>query len=144
MFALEPDEIDQAILRILRRDARTPFTDVGKDLGISDATVHIRVRKMMDEGVIKRYTVDLDEAVSGRRVHSLLLLDVKHGHLEEVAKQLVGFESVSAAYEIHGSNDLILRIDTVDLEELRSLVLQIRGMPSIENTELITIYKVWK
>jgi Lrp/AsnC family transcriptional regulator for asnA, asnC and gidA len=144
VLALELDEVDRKILQTLRKDARTPFTDIGKDLGMSDATVHVRVKRMIDEGIIKRYTIDLDEEISGRKVHGLLLLDVKHRHLEEAAKQLVTFENVTAVYEIHGSNDLMLKIDTVNLEELRSLVLQIRGMPNIENTELITIYKVWK
>jgi len=57
VFGLELDETDYKILEILRRDARTPFTDVGRDLGISDATVHVRVKKMIDEGIIKRYTI---------------------------------------------------------------------------------------
>jgi len=144
VLQLELDEIDRRILQTLRNDARTPFTDIGKGLGMSDATVHIRVRKMLDEGVIKKFTVDLDAATLGQRIHSLLLLDIEHGHLEEVAKQLVELVSVSAAYETHGANDLILRIDTIDLEELRGLVLQIRSIPHIKNTELVTIYKVWK
>ena len=54
---MELDEIDYKILETLRRDARTPFTEVGRDLGISDATVHVRVNKMMGEGIIKRYTI---------------------------------------------------------------------------------------
>ena len=40
---MELDETDYKILDVLRRDARTPFTEVGRDLGISDATVHVRV-----------------------------------------------------------------------------------------------------
>ena len=58
------DEIDFKILEMLKRDARTPFTEVGRDLGISDATVHVRVNKMMDEGIIKRYTTVVDEEAS--------------------------------------------------------------------------------
>ena len=138
------DEIDYKILEILRRDARTPFTDVGRDLGISDATVHVRVKRMMDEGIIKRYTIEVDEKALGRNVCGFLLINVKPGSLEEVAKQLVENEKVNAIYEIHGPNDLIAKIGAGDLDEMRDLILKIREIPNVTTSELITIFKVWK
>jgi len=138
------DEIDYKILEILRRDARTPFTDVGRDLGISDATVHVRVKRMMDEGIIKRYTIEVDEKALGRNVCGFLLINVKPGSLEEVAKQLVENEKVNAIYEIHGPNDLIAKIWAGDLDEMRDLILKIREIPNVTTSELITIFKVWK
>lgn len=138
------DEIDYKILEILRRDARTPFTDVGKDLGISDATVHVRVKKMMDEGIIKRYTIEVDEEALDRKVHGFVLINVKPGSLEEAANQLVENEKVSAIYEIHGPNDLIVKVGVGDLDEMRNLMLKIREIPNVTTIELITIFKVWK
>jgi len=138
------DEIDYKILEILRRDARTPFTDVGKDLGISDATVHVRVKKMMDAGIIKRYTIEVDEEALDRKVHGFVLINVKPGSLEEAANQLVENEKVSAIYEIHGPNDLIVKVGVGDLDEMRNLMLKIREIPNVTTSELITIFKVWK
>ncbi len=144
VFSVKLDEIDYKILEILRRDARTPFTDVGRDLGISDATVHVRVKKMMDEGVIKRYTLVVDEEALGRNVHGFVLINVKPGSLEDVANQLVENEKVSAIYEIHGPNDLIVKIEAGDLDEMRNLMLKIREIPNVATSELITVFKVWK
>ena len=144
MLVVKLDEIDYKILEILRRDARTPFTDVGRDLGISDATVHVRVKRMMDEGIIKRYTIEVDEKALGRNVCGFLLINVKPGSLEEVAKQLVENEKVNAIYEIHGPNDLIAKIGAGDLDEMRDLILKIREIPNVTTSELITIFKVWK
>ncbi len=141
---MELDEIDHKILETLRRDARTPFTDVGRDLAISDATVHVRVKKLMDEGIIKKYTVEVDEEILGRNVHGFVLINVKPGSLEEVANQLVENEKVSAIYEIHGPNDLIAKISAGDLDEMRNLMLKIRETPDVTTSELITIFKVWK
>jgi Lrp/AsnC family transcriptional regulator for asnA, asnC and gidA len=144
VFGLELDEIDHKILETLRRDARTPFTEIGRDLGISDATVHVRVKKLMDEGIIKKYTIEVDEEILGRNVHGFVLINVKPGSLEEVANQLVENKKVRAIYEIHGPNDLIVKISAGDLDEMRNLMLKIRETPDVTTSELITIFKVWK
>jgi len=144
VFGVELDEIDYKILETLRRDARTPFTEVGRDLGISDATVHVRVNKMMDAGIIKRYTIVVDEEALGRKVHGFVLINVNPGSLEEVANQLVKNERVSAVYEIHGPNDLIVKVEAGDLDEMRNLVLEVREIPNLTTSELITVFKVWK
>jgi len=144
VFDVELDEIDYKILETLRRDARTPFTEVGRNLGISDATVHVRVKKMMDKGVIKRYTIVVDEEALGRKVRGFALINVNPGSLEDVANQLVENEKVSAIYEIHGPNDLIVKVKAGDLDEMRDLMLRIREIPNVATSELITVFKVWK
>ncbi len=144
MFGLELDEVDRKILEILRRDARTPFTEIGRTLGISDATVHVRVKKMMDDGVLKRYTIVVNEEARDRKVYGFVLLNVKPGSLEELAKKLVENERVSSVYEIHGPNDLIVKIEADGLDEMRNLMLTIREIPDVTTSELITVFKVWK
>ena len=141
---MELDEIDYKILETLRRDARTPFTEVGKDLGISDATVHVRVNKMMDASIIKRYTIVVDEEALGRKVRGFALINVNPGSLEDVANQLVENERVSAVYEIHGPNDLIVKVEAGGLDEMRNLMLKVREIPNVATSELITVFKVWK
>jgi len=144
VLRVELDNIDHKILEILRRDARTPFTEVGRDLEISDATVHVRVNKMIDGGIIKKYTIVVDEEAIGRRVHGFALINVNPGSLESVANHLIENERVSAVYEIHGPNDLIMKVETSDLDEMRSLMLEVREIPNVATSELITIFKVWK
>ncbi|MEM4688177.1 MAG: AsnC family transcriptional regulator, partial [Thermofilaceae archaeon] len=47
------DEIDKGLLRILQENAKTPYSKISKELGISEATVHLRIRKLVKQGVIK-------------------------------------------------------------------------------------------
>ena len=47
------DEIDHLILDVLIENARTPFTDIAKQLLVSAGTIHVRVKKMEDEGIIQ-------------------------------------------------------------------------------------------
>ena len=54
------DEIDHQILDLLIDNTRTPFTDIAKQLDISAGTVHVRVRKMEEIGIIKGSTLTVD------------------------------------------------------------------------------------
>jgi len=51
------DELDSEILSILRRDARTPYTEIADQVGTSEGTVRNRVDQLVDDGVIERFTV---------------------------------------------------------------------------------------
>ena len=54
------DEVDHQILDMLIDNARTPFTDIAKKLLVSAGTIHVRVKKMEEEGIIKGSTLTLD------------------------------------------------------------------------------------
>jgi Lrp/AsnC family transcriptional regulator for asnA, asnC and gidA len=60
MNKVKLDEIDHQILDILIDNMRTPFTDIAKKLLISAGTVHVRVKKMEDAGIIKGSSLTLD------------------------------------------------------------------------------------
>jgi len=138
------DELDRKIIEALRKDARTPFIEIGKQLGISDATVHFRVKKMRRIGVIKKYTVIVNEGVSESQVAGYLFLNVKHGKVPEVSKQLVAIEKVSMVQEVHGPNDIIVKIRAMNLEELRNTIVTIQKNPEIVSSQCLTVFKSWK
>jgi len=138
------DELDHKILEVLRKDSRTPFTEVGRGLGVSDATVHVRVNKMIDEGVITGFTVKVDEEALGKRIHGFVLVNVQPGSLKDVVNGLLEHKEVNEVYEIHGPNDLIIKVEVEGLDELRSLILKVREIPNVETSELFTVFKVWK
>lgn len=137
------DEIDLKTLDALRKNGRTPFVEIGSNLGIADSTVHSRVEKMVDEGVIKQFTVKLDNEALGR-ISCLLMLDVIPGHLEEVVQTLIQDERIEEIFEIHGSYVAILKITSGNLNEIRDEITKIRKTPNITRSEMATILKVWK
>ena len=56
------DRVDFKILKILRRDARTPFVEVARQVGMTEGAIRARVKRMTDDGTIERFTVS---ALSG-------------------------------------------------------------------------------
>lgn len=54
------DDIDIKIIDILNRDSSTAFVGIAKQVGISNATVHIRVKRLIAAGVINKFTISVD------------------------------------------------------------------------------------
>jgi Lrp/AsnC family transcriptional regulator for asnA, asnC and gidA len=138
------DELDLKILDILKKDSRTPFTEIASILGVSDSTIHVRLKKLRDDGVLRGFTLDLNEELLGKKVHGLAMIDVNLGHLEEVVSKLAINKNVVRIYETHGANDLIVQIDAEDLDELRKVIMDTRKIENISSTALTTILKIWK
>jgi len=120
------------------------FVDIGKALDISDATVYNRVKHLMEVGVIKKFTIEVDETAVGKKVSGFILVNVKPGAVKEVSKQLAEIEKVSEVHEIHGSEDLIVKVRAKNLGRLRSVILKVRKIPDVVQTEFIPVFKTWK
>jgi Lrp/AsnC family leucine-responsive transcriptional regulator len=138
------DEVDQGIIEHLRENARTTFVDIGKALGVSDATVYNRVKRLTEMGVIKRFTIEVNEAATGPFAHGFILMNVKPGSVKEVSKQLTEIKRVSEVHEVHGSEDLIVKVKAKNLRRLRSVILKVRKIPDVIQTEFIPVFKTWK
>ena len=138
------DEIDRGVIEHLRENARTTFADIGRALDVSDATVYNRVKRLMEIGVIRRFTIEVDEEAVGRMVPGFILVNVKPGAVKEVSKQLTEIETVSEVYEVHGREDLIVKVRGKNLSELRTVILKVRAIPDVVETTFIPIFKTWK
>jgi len=138
------DEVDRKIIERLRENARTTFVDIGKALNVSDATVYNRVKRLMETGVIKRFTIDVNQAAIGPFAHGFIMVNVKPGSVKEVSKQLVEIERVSEVHEVHGAEDLIVKVGAKNLGKVRSVILKVREIPDVVQTEFIPVFKTWK
>ena len=138
------DDVDAKIIEILKKNSRTPFTEVASMLGVSDATIHQRLKKLKAEGILLRYTVEINEDLLAKKIHGFALINVNLGHLEEVISKLTLNNSVNKIYETHGMNDLIVLLNAGDLDELRELIMEIRQIENISSITLTTILKIWK
>ena len=87
------DDVDRKILDILIDNTRTPFTDIAKRLLISAGTVHVRVKKMEDTGIIKGSSLTLDYKMLGYNFIAysvdIRMLDVSSRSAFEVVKNIL-------------------------------------------------------
>jgi len=136
------DEVNLKIIDVLGKDASTPFVEVAKQIGISDATVHLRVRRLISEGIINKFTLAVDNNLLGYNHLAFMGVNVEPGFADEIINDLSKVEEVLEIHEMHGKFDLLLKIRAKDLEQMRDIVVnKIRILPHILDIELMTVLK---
>jgi Lrp/AsnC family transcriptional regulator for asnA, asnC and gidA len=139
------DEINLRIIDILTRDASRPFVEIAKELQISDATVHMRVRRLMAAGIIRRFTVATDSRLLGYDHLAFMGINIREGSADEVGARLSKLDEILEIHEMHGRFDMLLKIRARSLEELRDIVVnKIRKLPQITEAELTTVLRTIK
>jgi Lrp/AsnC family transcriptional regulator for asnA, asnC and gidA len=117
------DEKDLKIIEILEKNARTPYTEIASILGISEGTVRNRIEKLGREGVIKRYTIEVDPKKMGYQTIVLLGMDVEPKHFLSAAEELSKLDCVKWIYTSTGDHMIMAEVwakDTADLNRMIS------------------------
>jgi Lrp/AsnC family transcriptional regulator for asnA, asnC and gidA len=139
------DEVNLRILDILGRDASRPFVEIAKELEVSDATVHIRVRRLLAAGILRKFTIATDNVLLGYDHLAFIGININEGSADEVIASLSQFDEILELHEIYGQFDLLLKIRAKSLEEMREIVAnKIGKVPQITEAELMTVLKTIK
>lgn len=136
------DEKDFRILALLRENARLTTGEMAKELDIAQTTIHNRIKKMRENGVIRRFTVDFDRKSVGRGLVSYVLCTVSYRTTrgqkidqEEVARQVQSLAEVEEVSIVTGEIDLIVKVSLKDVDELNDFVIRkLRNIDGIEKT----------
>jgi transcriptional regulator, AsnC family len=121
---MELDETDRAILRILQEDARTPFSEVARRIDMSSATVHDRVNRMEEAGVIEGYHAAVDPKAVGYGVSAFVGLRVEQGREEDALERLREIDGVREIHLTTGEWDVMLKVVATDTDSLRELMFE--------------------
>jgi len=139
------DEVNLKILDILSRDASRPFVDIAKELEISDATVHIRVRRLRAAGILRKFTISTDNALLGYDHLAFIGINISRGTSEEVIVALSPLDEILELHELYGEFDLLLKVRARSLEQMRDIVVNKLGkIPQIVEAQLMTVLKTTK
>jgi len=101
------DQTDKKIIDILIENSRMSYADIARKLGVSEATVFKRIKKLKDEGVIESFTLRLEPSKIGKNVCISIGLTVNPVLLDEIAKKLSNFDEVSEVYITVGEHNII-------------------------------------
>jgi Lrp/AsnC family transcriptional regulator for asnA, asnC and gidA len=136
------DDVNLQIIDILARDSSTTFVEIAKLIGISDATVHLRVRRLIDEGVIRKFTLSLDNDLLGYDHLAFAGINIRPGFADQITEELSNLEEVLEIHEMHNRFDLFLKIRAKGLNHMRDIMeKKIRILPNVLETELMTVLK---
>ncbi|AEH25177.1 Lrp/AsnC family transcriptional regulator [Pyrococcus yayanosii] len=119
------DEVDEIILRELRKNGRITLTDLGKKVNLTPAAVKNRVEKLEKLGAIKGYSAVIDSAFLGEFLTALIeveLVNPEAQDLEERIRGLVKMENVLDVYKKTGEFHILIRATFKDVEALNSFL----------------------
>ena len=142
------DRIDLGILRVLREDSRRTLQEIGDSVGLSPTSCWTRIKRLEAEGVIKRYTVDLDPVKLGYRDFVIVQLTLESHTdktLYEFGRVLATIPEIQEAYLVSGDYDYYIRIavrDTRDYERL--LREKLYKIPGIRHSKSHFVLRVLK
>jgi Lrp/AsnC family transcriptional regulator for asnA, asnC and gidA len=143
--ALQMDDINLKIIDMLNRDSSTPFVGVAKRIGISDATVNIRVRRMISAGIINKFTISVDNSLLGYDHLAFMGINISPGSADQIISDLSRIDEVLEVHEMHGRFDLLLKLRAKNLDQMRNIVEnKICKLPHILETELMTVLRTEK
>ncbi|MCC6447315.1 MAG: Lrp/AsnC ligand binding domain-containing protein [Chitinophagaceae bacterium] len=131
------DDIDLKILSILMKDAKTPFTDIAKQLFVSSGTVHVRMKKMEDLGIIKGFSLQLNYHKLGYDITAFLGIYLnKSSQYDIVAKQLTAIPEIVDLHYTTGNYSMFVKLICKDTEHLRKILMdKIQKIEDITRTE---------
>ena len=139
------DDINLKIIDVLSKDSSVPFVEIAKQIGISDATVHLRVRRLRDEGIISKFTLSVDNDLLGYDHLSFIVINIRPGLADRITEELSTIEEVLEVHEMHGKYDLFVKVRAKDLNHTRDIIEnKIRILPNIVDTQLMTVLKTCK
>jgi Lrp/AsnC family leucine-responsive transcriptional regulator len=116
---IDLDPTDREILRILQKDATLTNKELAFKLNKSIATVHERIKKLKEQGYIKRIVAILDRKKIDKGLIAfpqVLLKEHTAEALIEFEKEVAKFTEVMECFQLTGSSDFILRIATSDMD----------------------------
>ncbi len=150
------DETDVRILEILENDARTPWRRIAKMLGLSEATIYLRVNKMINEGIIEGFRVSLRVEKLGLTSVLIILLKADAKALKGLREEIRKRPYILEAHEISGDYQLLLKVVAPNHEAASRILEEIASLPGImeistivslipikTRSSVIDAYKYW-
>ncbi len=132
------DDVDQAILAVLRQNARESYTAIAQQVGTSEGTVRARMKRLVDTGTIRQFTIQ----TAGADVKALVEVTVEPHHpTEAVAREIRSWSDVQGVWEVTGDKDILVVADCPTTQSLNELIDRIRAVDGADSTKSRLILK---
>lgn len=137
----EIDEIDREIIRILQEDARVSFRKIAEKLNVSEATIFVRVRKLLGRRVIKRFTAIVSPEVLGKKITAFILINVDPKKLQGVVETLNRMDDVYEVYDVTGPYSIVTKVRVEDQNKLVKIIDEIGMIDGVISTETALVLR---
>ena len=136
------DDLDIHILKALSENARTPYLEIAREVGVSGAAVHQRVQRLMMNKVIKGSRCLLDSSSLGYNVVAYLGINVMPGiDVEKLVEDLQAIDEIAECHIVTGRYDIIVKLFARDNSSILEIIRE-RILPlNVANTETMVSFR---
>jgi len=127
-------EAEQALLTLLRANARASTAELARQLGVSRTTVQSRIERLEQRGIIAGYGVRLSRDYEQGLVKAHVLLTVTPKLADKVVRSLQAMPPVRTVHSVSGNFDMIVIVDAPSIRDLDALLDRIGAMDGVERT----------
>jgi Lrp/AsnC family transcriptional regulator for asnA, asnC and gidA len=139
------DDVDRRILVELRGNSRESFAKIGRKVGLTEGAIRGRVNRLVKQKVIERFTVSLNQELTGARLLARVGVDAHPSDLKKIAAELTRFEDVYFVALATGAHDILVDVLADDMENLKKFLLEKLGkIESIRGTDTNIVMEVYK
>jgi Lrp/AsnC family transcriptional regulator, regulator for asnA, asnC and gidA len=131
--AVKLDPVNRRIIEILQREGRCPFTVIARELGLSEAAVRARVRRLTDAGVMDVVAVT-NPLMLGFEVMALVGVQA-NSDIQAVARVVSDWPETSYIVITSGSYDLLVEVVCEHNRHLLETVQRLREIDGVKSTE---------
>jgi Lrp/AsnC family leucine-responsive transcriptional regulator len=140
------DERDRQILQLVQRDASLAQAEIARQVGLSTAAVHERLKKLEASGVIRRWTALVDGAAVGAGITAFVEVFLDHPrHEPALLERVVRLDEVLECHHVTGEFSLLLKVRVHDMEALKQLLLhQLGSLEGVSRTRTVVVLSTVK
>lgn len=125
------DERDVQLIRSLEEDGRKPWRQIAAELDVSEATVYLRVKRLVEGGVLKGFTVRVDPLKLGLTATAYLLLRVRADSTAKVREALKSLPYIVEAHETTGPHNFLVKVLAPTQREISKVVEDLAAIPGV-------------
>jgi len=138
------DVIDIKILEELKMDSRMSFNEISKRIMKTEATVRRRVKKLRENGIIKRFTIDY-EIDTKPKTSATIKIEPDFKDIKRILSELKEIEEITAIWRLSGDCGLLMKVDIPSIEQFNPLIedkiSQVAGIKIVETCFITDIIK---
>ena len=144
---MQLDEKDLGILELLKKNSKLTTSQISKKTTIPITTIHNRIKKMEQQGIIKNYTINPDFEKIGKPLTAYILLTVnqtispnKKISQSDVGKKIKAFDDVEAVDIVTGATDILVKVRARTMHDLNDFIThKIRNIEGVDKTQTMMV-----
>lgn len=130
------DEIDRKILSYLSENTRMPFTEIAKKMDVSPGTIHVRMKKIEDAGIVKSSSLVIDYNKLGYTFTAYVgILLTKSIHNKKVLEKLQKIPNITVAHVVSGKYNIFCKIRAKNTDDAKEVIYKIDEIEEVLRTE---------